>query len=338
MTAWAAAFRQQPVLVAGGLGFIGSNLARRLADLGAQVTVVDALIPEQGGNWFNLEGYVNPEGSGGKISVAVADVREPDRLAQLVRGQAYVFDLVGQRSHLASMRSPEVDLDLNCRSQLTLLEACRQHNPTARLVFSSTRQIYGRPRYLPVDEQHPIAPIDINGVHKAAAESYHRIYQQIYGLRTTTLRLTNTYGPRMRVTDARQTFLGVWLRQVLEGQAITVYGAGTNTRDFNYVDDVVEALLGVATHEVAIGEVYNLGSAEVLTLRELAELLLTLHGSGTYRCVPFPAEQQAIEIGDYAGDYRKLQALMGWQPRWSLQAGLKDTLAYYSAHQHHYWH
>src|SRR5574337_135773 len=235
-------FRDQPALITGGLGFIGSNLARRLADLGARVTVLDSLIPQYGGKLFNLSGYED------RIRVNIADVRDEYSMDYLVRGQAYIFNLAGQVSHLDSMRDPYTDLEVNCRSQLSILEACRHYNPAVRIVYSGTRQIYGKPQYLPADERHPVDPVDINGVNKVAGEWYHMVYHRAYGLRTTSLRLTNTYGPRMRVVDARQTFLGVWLRRLLEGQPLRVYGTGAQKRDFNYVDDVVDALLLAAAH------------------------------------------------------------------------------------------
>ncbi|MCC6188289.1 MAG: NAD-dependent epimerase/dehydratase family protein [Anaerolineales bacterium] len=327
----AAAFRDQPVLITGGLGFIGSNLARRLADLGARVTAIDSLIPEYGGKRFNLAGYEE------RVRINIADVRDEYSMDHLVRGQAFIFNLAGQVSHLDSMHNPYTDLDINCRSQLSILEACRKHNPSVRLVYSGTRQIYGRPRYLPVDEQHPVDPVDVNGVNKVAGEWYHIVYQRAYGLRATSLRLTNTYGPRMRVVDARQTFLGIWLRRLLQGDEILVFGDGRQRRDFTYVDDAVEALLRAATCEAAVGAIYNLGGEEVISLQALAELLIELQGSGRYRLVPFPAEQKAIDIGDYFGSYARAKADLGWQPRVGLREGLTHTLAYYAAHGHEYW-
>lgn len=326
MTDLAAVFAGQPVLVTGGLGFIGSTLARRLADLGAQVTVVDALLPTYGGRRFNLAGYED------RVALHLADVRDAERMDTLVRGQAYVFNLAGQVSHLDSMRDPYTDLDINGRSQLVLLEACRRHNPGVRLVYSGTRQIYGRPRYLPVDEAHPVDPVDINGVNKVAAEWYHLVYHRAYGLRTTALRLTNTYGPRMRVADARQTFLGLWVRRLLEGEEILVYGDGAQRRDFTYVDDAVEALLLAAASDATVGEFYNLGGDEVVSLAALADRLVALHGAGGWRRVPFPPEQAAIDIGDYYGSYAKLHAALGWRPQVRLAEGLKRTLAYFAEH------
>jgi UDP-glucose 4-epimerase len=332
MTEFSEAFRDQAVLITGGLGFIGSNLARRLADLGARVTVVDSLIPEYGGKLFNLTGFED------RIKINIADVRDEYSMDYLVRDQAFIFNLAGQVSHLDSMQNPYTDLEINCRSQLSILEACRKHNPTVRLVYSGTRQIYGKPRYLPVDENHPVDPVDVNGVNKVAGEWYHLVYHRAYGLRTTSLRLTNTYGPRMRVVDARQTFLGLWLRRLIEGEEILVYGDGEQKRDFNYVDDVVDALLLTAAHPQAVGEIYNLGGSEIISLRALAELLIEIcAGSGRYRLVPFPKEQKAIDIGDYYGDFRKIETVLGWRPRIGLREGLAQALNYYREHHAHYW-
>jgi UDP-glucose 4-epimerase len=230
-------FAGKRVLVAGGLGFIGSNLARRLVELGADVLIVDALIPAYGGNPFNIAGIEN------RVRVNIADVRNESVINHLVQGQDFLFNLVGQVSHIDSMQDPYTDLETNCRAQIALLEACRRYNPQVKIVYTGTRQVYGRPRYLPVDEEHPVEPVDINGVHKMAAEWYHRIYHQAHGLRTVTLRLTNTYGPRMRVKDSRQGFIGWWIHQVVRGREIEIFGTGQQIRDLNYVDDVVEVLL-----------------------------------------------------------------------------------------------
>jgi UDP-glucose 4-epimerase len=319
------------VLITGGLGFIGSTLARRLADTGARVTVIDSLIPEYGGKLFNVHGYDN------RIKINIADVRDEHSMNHLVKNHEYIFNLAGQVSHLDSMQNPYIDLDINCRSQLAILEACRKYNPEARIVYSSTRQIYGRPVYLPVDERHPIDPVDINGVNKVAGEWYHIVYHRAYGLRTTSLRLTNTYGPRMRVVDARQTFLGIWVRRVLESEEILVYGDGEQKRDFNYVDDVVRALLLAATSEATVGEIYNLGGDEVVSLKDLAEMLIGINKTGNYHLVPFPVEQKAIDIGDYYGNYFKLRQTLGWVPQVTLADGLKRTLDYYRVHGSEYW-
>ncbi len=326
---FAAAFKGKRVLITGGLGFIGSNLARRLVGLGAKVTILDSLIPEYGGNRRNVHGIE------GKLSIHLADVRDRHSLPEFLRGQHFLFNLAGQTSHMDSMTDPETDLDINCRAQLTLLEACRQHNPKLRVVFASTRQIYGRPDYLPVDEQHPLRPVDVNGINKLAGEQYHLLYSQVHGVPSTVLRLTNTIGPRMRVKDARQTFVGVWLKQILEGQPIAVWG-GDQLRDFTFVDDAVEAFLLAATHPDAIGGVFNLGGLGQISLRELAATLVAVAGTGSFQVRAFPAARKKIDIGDYYSDGRLIAATLGWQPRTTIKQALTKTLAYYRRELAHY--
>lgn len=330
MTPDATALRGARVLITGGLGFIGSTLARRLVDLSARVTVLDSLIPEYGGNLFNLEGYEE------RVRVNIGDMRDEHGIRHLVQGQDFIFNLAGQVSHLDSMRDPFTDLEINCRSQLFLLEACRARNPSVRLVNTSTRQVYGRPIKLPVDEEHPLSPVDINGVHKLASDWYAHLYHHAYGLRATSLRLTNTYGERMRVKDARQTFLGLWLRQLLEGSCIEVFGDGSQKRDFNHVDDVVEALLATALCRETEGGVYNLGSREVVSLRDLARLLVEINGGGAYRLIPFPEDRQRIDIGSFYAASDKLRRVLGWTPKVSLREGLARALEYFRAHLDRY--
>jgi UDP-glucose 4-epimerase len=328
----APAFDGSRVLITGGLGFIGSNLARELVEAGAKVTLVDSLIEEYGGNLFNIAGIED------SVDVNVSDVRDEHSLRYLVRNQDYLFNLAGQTSHLDSMLDPYSDLEINCRSQLSILEACRHQNPTIRIVFASTRQIYGRPQRLPVDEEHPIRPVDVNGINKTAGEWYHLLYGDVYGLRVTVLRLTNTYGPRMRVKDARQTFLGYWLRLIVSGAGLEVYGDGLQRRDLNYVDDAVAAFLLAATRDEAAGQVYNLGDPNPLNLAELAELLIELNGSGSWQLIPFPPDRKAIDIGDFWADYGRIQSDLGWSPAVALRDGLGRTLDYYRDHgASHYW-
>lgn len=324
-------FEGRRALITGGLGFIGSSLAHELVGAGANVTIVDSLVPEYGGNRTNIAGIED------RVRVKIADVRDVQGLVDLVRDEEFIFNLAGQTSHLDSMDNPYEDLAINCTAQLSILEACRRHNPGATVVFASTRQIYGRPHYLPVDEKHPINPVDVNGINKTAGEWYHLLYGEVYGLRVAVLRLTNTYGPRMRVKDARQTFLGSWLRQVLSGKEITVYGDGTQRRDFNYVDDAVRAFLLAAVRPEARGQVFNLGSDEVVSLGELADLLIEVNGSGSRTLVPFPADRQAIDIGDYFGDFRKARNELGWEPRIGLREGLQRSLDYFREQHAAYW-
>ncbi len=324
-------FKDARVLITGGCGFIGSMLARRLLQGGAKVTLVDSLIPLYGGNLANIADIRD------QVWLNIADVRDPHAMAQLIRNQDYLFNLAGQTSHVDSMTDPFTDLEINATAQLSILEAVRKFNPSIRIVFASTRQLYGKPQYLPVDEKHPIVPVDINGIHKLAGEGYHMLYHKVYGVASTCLRLTNTYGPGMRVKDARQTFLGIWVKLLLNGQSIQVFGDGEQLRDFNYVDDAVDALVAAALRKEAIGEVMNLGSSEVTGLRRLAERLVAVHGAGTWELVPFPAERKAIDIGDYYGDWAKAKQLLGWAPRVGLDEGLRRTLAYYQVHGAAYW-
>ena len=326
---FAKAFKGKRVLITGGLGFIGSNLARTLVTLGAKVTLVDSLIPEYGGNERNIRGLES------KVRVNISDVRNRFSLPALLTGEDFLFNLAGQTSHMDSMTDPETDLDINCRAQLTLLEACRKHNPKLRVVFASTRQIYGRPDYLPVDEKHPLRPVDVNGINKLAGEEYHLLYSDVHGVPSTVLRLTNTIGPRMRVKDARQTFVGIWIRQLLEGRPIEVWGGG-QLRDFTYVDDAVEAFLIAAIHPRAVGRVFNLGGVGNISLRDLAALLVDVAGEGGFRVKIFPADRRNIDIGDYYSDGSLIAAELGWRPHTTIEQALKKTVAYYRKELRHY--
>lgn len=324
-------YAQSKVLITGGLGFIGSNLARALVTQGAGVTLVDSLIPQYGGNPFNIDGIRD------QVKVNVCDVRDSFAMAYLLRDKDYLFNLAGQTSHLDSMSDPQTDLDINAAAQLSILEACRKVNPGIKVVFASTRQLYGKPDYLPVDEKHPVRPVDVNGINKLAGEWYHLLYNNVYGIRACALRLTNTYGPGMRVKDARQTFLGIWVRLLLEDKPIKVFGDGLQLRDFNYVDDCVEAMLLAGLSETANGKVYNLGSSEVIGLKALAEMMIDLGHGGIFELAPFPQERKAIDIGDYYSDYSLVARELGWQPNVALRDGLQRTMAYYQAHRRHYW-
>jgi UDP-glucose 4-epimerase len=322
-------FMKKKVLITGGLGFIGTNLARHLMDLDAQVTLVDSLIPEYGGNLFNITGLKD------SVRVNISDVRDEHSMCYLVQGQDYLFNLAGQTSHMDSMQEPYTDLEINARAQLSILEACRKYNPDIKIVFASTRQIYGKPDYLPVDERHLLRPTDVNGINKMAGEWYHILYNNVYGIRACALRLTNTYGPRMRVKDARQTFLGIWIRLLVEGKPFEVWG-GEQLRDFTYVDDAVEAFLLAATHDETNGQTFNLGGCEVINLQELADLLVEANGGGTYQMRTFPSDRKRIDIGDYYADDHRIRAELGWAPQVNLQEGLARTLAYYRKHLEHY--
>ncbi len=324
-------FRGTKTLITGGLGFIGSNLATRLVNEGAEVTLVDSLLPQYGGHLHNIAHLE------GKVSVNISDVRDEHAMRYLIRGKDFLFNLAGQSSHMDSMTDPFPDLEINARAQLSILEACRHHNPDVRVVFASTRQIYGRPLSLPVDEAHPLRPVDVNGINKLAGEGYHLVYNDVHGIRSSVLRLTNTYGPRMRVKDARQTFLGIWIRRLLEGDDLLVFGDGRQIRDFNYVDDVVDALLCAAANPNAYGRVFNLGTGEPLNLLEAAETMCRIQGRGRWETVPFPPGRKVIDIGDFYADFSLIRKELGWAPAVSFEEGMRRTLAYYRKHGHHYF-
>ena len=319
------------ILVTGGLGFIGSNLARKLLKLGSKLTLVDNLFAQYGGNLFNIHDIHD------QVSVVLCDVRDSEAMTRVLKGKDYLFNLAGQTSHLDSMLDPQTDLEINAAAQLAILESCRKVNPKIKIVFASTRQLYGIPDYLPVDEGHPIRPVDVNGINKLAGEWYHLLYNKVYGIRACALRLTNTYGPGMRVKDARQTFLGIWVRSLIEGAPIKVFGDGLQLRDFNYVDDCVSALLFAGASEATNGKVYNLGSKEVLGLKSVAEKMINIYQEGSYEIIPFPPERKAIDIGDYYSDFSLIQKELGWTPKVSMDEGLAQTLNYYKKHHLQYW-
>jgi nucleoside-diphosphate-sugar epimerase len=320
-----AGFRDARVLITGGVGLIGSALARRLVALGAEILLVDSMVPEAGGNFANIADIRD------RLRVNIADIRDREALRHLLAGQDFLFDLAAQTSHLDSMNAPEHDLAINCVAQLQLLELCRAVAPEITIVHAGTRQIYGRPQYLPVDEAHPLRPADVNGVNKMAGEAYHLLFHDVYGLNTRSLRLTNVYGPGMRIKDARQNFLGIWLRRVLEGAPFELWG-GEQRRELLYVADAVEAFLIAALSRETAGLALNVGGEAPYTLLALAEALVRANGGGHFERREFPDERKRIDIGDFVTDDRRFRELTGWAPRIGLDEGLATTLDYYRRH------
>jgi UDP-glucose 4-epimerase len=319
-------YRGRRVMVTGGLGFIGSNLAHRLAGLGADVLLVDSLIPDYGGHLFNIAG-IEP-----RVRVNVADIRQQSTMNYLVRDREVIFNLAGQVSHIDSMRDPYTDLEINCRSQLTLLEACRNNNPAAKVVYAGTRQVYGKPDHLPVDETHLVRPTDINGINKVAGEYYHLVYNNVFGVRACSLRLTNIYGPRQLVRHNRQGFIGWFVRLVVEDQEIQIFGDGLQLRDFVYVDDAADAFLRAGATDAVNGQVFNVGGAQPISHLELVTLLIETAGTGAYRLVEWPADKKAIDIGSFYADSTRFRETTGWTPETTLRDGLAQTIAYYRQH------
>ncbi len=326
-----AYFEGRSVMVTGGLGFIGSNLARKLVEFGANVLIVDSLVPDHGGNIFNIRDFED------KVKVHISDIRDESSTKLLVKGQDYIFNLAGQVSHIDSMKDPFFDLDINCRSHVCLLEACRKYNPKLKIIFASTRQIYGKPAYLPVDEKHLSCPTDVNGINKMAGEWYHILYSNVYGIRAVALRLTNTYGLGLLMKHNRQGFIGWFIRQAIDNDEIKIFGNGKQVRDFNYVDDVADAFLIAAAKREADGKIYNLGSSEHMNLTDFVKMIISICGKGSYKIVPFPEEKKKIDIGDYYGNFSKITDELGWKPRVYLKEGLSRTIEYYIKNKKHYW-
>ncbi|HLG53994.1 MAG TPA: NAD-dependent epimerase/dehydratase family protein [Vicinamibacterales bacterium] len=325
-----AFYRDRRVMITGGLGFIGSNLAHQLASFGARVLLVDSLISEYGGNLFNIRGIED------RVSVNIADIRQQSTMNYLVRDRDVIFNLAGQVSHIDSMQDPHTDLDINCRSQLSLLEACRQYNPGVKVVFAGTRQVYGRPDSLPVSESHLVRPTDVNGINKAAGENYHLVYNNVFGVRACSLRLTNVYGPRQLLKHNRQGFIAWFIRQVVEDREIQLYGDGSQLRDFVFVDDAADAFLRAGASDACNGQVFNVGGTEPMSLRAFVDLLIEVAGSGRYRVVEWPPEKKAIDIGDFHADSSLIRRTLGWQPVVPLREGLTRTIEFYRAHLQHY--
>jgi len=325
-----AFYGDRRVMITGGLGFIGSTLARQLVDLGARVLIVDSLIPEYGGNLFNIDGIED------RVRVNIADVRQQSTMNYLVRDQDVIFNLAGQVSHIDSMQDPVTDLEINCRSQLFILEACRRNNPGTKVVFAGTRQVYGRPDSLPVTEQHLVKPIDVNGVNKSAGEYYHLMYNDVWGIRACSLRLTNVYGPRQLIKHSRQGFIGWFIRLAIEDREMQIYGDGSQLRDFVFVEDAADAFLRAGASDLCNGQVFNVGGTAPIAHRDLVELLITVAGTGRFRFVEWPPEKKAIDIGDFYADSSRIERTLGWKPVTTLREGFARTVAYYRAHMHHY--
>jgi len=324
-------YKNKNVLITGGAGFIGSNLAIKLCGLGANVLVVDSLIEDYGGNLFNLEPIKD------KIKLNIADVRTFPTMLYLVKNQDYIFNLAGQVSHIDSMINPWIDLEINCKSQLTILEACKKNNRDVKIVYAGTRQQYGKPNYLPVDEDHIVHPTDVNGINKMAGEWYHIVYNNVYGIRAASLRLVNTYGPRQLLKHNRQGFIGWFIRLILENRQIELFGGGGQLRDFNYVGDVVDSFLIAGSTDDSNGKFYNLGGERAVSLKELVSLMIEITGSGSFKEIPFPEDRKMIDIGDYYSDYLKIKHELGWEPKTTIEEGLKKTFDFYMKNKQNYF-
>lgn len=324
-----AEFSDKNILITGGIGFIGSNLAIRLIDEGSRVTLMDSLIPGLGGNLFNIESISD------KVKIETSDMRDGSSLSKIVRNKDYIFNLAGQVGHRYSMTNPLLDMEINVRGHLMLMEACRQYNPDAVILYTSTRQFYGPPQYLPVDERHPLNPTDINGINKLAAEQYHSLYAKAYGLKTVSLRLTNTFGPRQFIKSGQQGVIGWFINRAINREIIQLFGSGEQLRDFNYVDDVVEALILASQTKACYGNVYNL-SGEKASLKKVAQILAGLCNDLKMETVPFPKEYKEIDIGNFYAESARFHQDSGWVPQVSLYDGLVRTIEYFKKYKDYY--
>ena len=330
VTELAAFYKNKNILITGGLGFIGSAIARRMVEYGADVTIVDSMIPQYGGNLFNINGIEDD------VTVNFSDVRDPYSLNFLVQGKDILFNMAGTLSHVDSMKDPHTDLEINCRSQLSILESCREYNPDIKVMYAGSRSQYGRPQYIPVDEKHPLIPTDVNGINIIAGERYHLLYNDVYNIRSCSIRLVNVFGPGHQMKHHRQGVLNWFIRQLLEGNPIKLYGGGEQLRDCVYVDDAVDVFVLAAAREEADGEIFNVG-AHPVSLKQFAEVAVKEYGSGEVEVVEFPDHVKQIEIGDYVADYSKIKKVLGWEPQVSLEEGIRHTINYYNAHQDEYW-
>jgi UDP-glucose 4-epimerase len=314
----------QRVLITGGLGFIGSNIAHKAVSLGAKVTVLDACLDPYGYNEHNLEGIRE------KVAFVKGDIRDAPLMAKAVKGADVVFNCAAQVSHVDSMKDPFLDIDINCRGMMTVLEAVRKHADKAVVVYAGTRGQVGKAEYLPIDEKHPTNPPDVYGIDKLAAEKYHLLYHEVHGLRTVSLRINNAFGPRHHMKHSRYGILNWMIRCALLGEDLTVYGDGLQTRDYSYVDDVVDALVLASQKPNAFGEVFFLGSGVQIPFIEALQKIVAVAGKGRITKIPWPADRKAIESGNVVFSFGKAQRVLGWKPTTPFEDGLAKTVAWYA--------
>ena len=324
-------YKNHRILITGGLGFLGSNLALELVRHGAAVTILDNLHELYGGNHFNIEPIRD------QVRVVEADLRDDSQLRASLEGVETVFHIAAQTSHVDSMTDPLFDVDVNCRGTILLLEAMRELAPEARLVYAGTRAQFGKLQYTPVDEQHGAFPVDIYGVNKHAGELYAFIYMNVHGIPVTSLRINNSYGPRHQMKHGKYGILNWFIRLAMDGGRIKIFGEGEQLRDYNHVDDVTRAFLAAGASENAPGQIYNLGSGSPISFRDMVKGIVETVGSGTYENIPWPKEREDIEVGDYVADYSKATRELEWLPKVPFAQGLRETVEFYRRHKEHYW-
>ena len=310
---------------------IGSTIAHLAMAQGAQVSVLDAMMPLYGGNRFNLQGILD------KIQFIEGDIRDLDLMRRVVPGYDYIFSLAGQVSYVDSNTDPLLDLDINCKGHIQVLEACRRENPQAKLLFASSRFVYGRIEYNPVDEKHPFNCLSIYGIHKLAGEKYYRFYQEAYGLNTVSVRIANPYGPRQQMKHSKYGIVNWFVRLALDSQPLTVFGDGQQRRDYIYNEDLAEGCIALILSPGTEGQVYNLGTGSAVPFIEMARLVAEAVPGTELRQVAWPQDRYFVETGDYLSDITRITAATGWRPKTTPKDGIERTVAYYREHRKEYW-
>lgn len=323
-------FEGTNVLITGGAGFLGSSLAHTLVSRGAHVTIVDALLPLYGGNLFNLDGIAD------QIEFVEGDIRDQDIMNTLVTGKDVIYNFAAQVSYIDSKNQPFLDLDINGKGHMTVVEAVRQHAPSARILFSSSRMVYGKILTTPVAETHPTDPLSLYGIHKLLGEKYYRYYAYTFGMDTVSVRIPNPYGPRQQMKHNKYSIIGWFVRQAMEDKTITIFGDGNQERDYLYVDDIVDAFLELTQHGVS-GEVYNIGTHERVTFGAMVDAVLREVGSGKKEYVPWPENYEKNETGNYIADTTKIEQITNWKPSVSLEEGIHRMVGYYQKNKSQYW-
>ena len=319
------------VLITGGMGFVGSNLAIKLVEQGAVVTLLDSMLPLYGGNLFNCAPIRD------SVQVNFSDIRDQNSMNYIVQHQDYIFHVAGQVSHVDSISDPFTDVDINVNGTLTVLEACRKFNTSARLIFTGTRGQYGPSIRQPVDEMAPTNPMGMYAITNLTAEKIVLMYHEVHHLDCVCLRITNTYGPRHQMKHDRYGVLNWFIRLAMDDETIPIFGDGQILRDFLYVDDLTDALLQCGLANRAIGETFNVGCGTPVSFLELIQQIIAVTGKGRYEFTGFTAERKALEPGDYWSDITKIKSVIGWEPRTTLQDGLQRTVEYYTANRDFYW-
>jgi len=324
-------FKDKKILITGGLGFIGSNLAIKLYGLGAKITILDGMIEGHGGNVFNIDPIKK------SVHVHFSDIRNRKTINYIVRDKDFIFHLAGQNDHVLSLRDPFPDIDINIKGSAVLLEACKNFNKEAKLIYTGTRGEYGVATQLPVNEETPINPKGIYELSSLAAQKLFKIYHDNHGIRSVALRLTNIYGERAQMKHDRFGVINWFIRQAINNDTISVFGDGSIMRDFLYVDDAVDAILMCAQENSAYGELFNVGHDKPYSFLEAAKTIVRIAGSGEWALAPFSPERLAQEPGDYYSDIKKIKNTVGWEPRTDLEKGLEKTIIFYQKYQRHYW-